>query len=245
MMKSNIKSDPRLYHDLAWLFPIITPPEDYVGEAAQFSHAIRQYTRLPAHTLLDLGCGAGHLDIHLSQEFQVTGVDLSESMLELARHLNPQVEYLAGDMRSLHLERTFDAVMIADAIDYMLTEQDLLAAFCTAYEHLKPGGVFCTYAEETSENFVQNGTYTSTHKQGDIEVALVENYYDPDPQDTIFEMTFVYLIRRAGVLSIETDSHRVGIFPQATWERLLRQAGFEVQQVWFEEADGPMFVGIK
>jgi SAM-dependent methyltransferase len=243
-------SDERLYYDLAWLFPIVSPPEDYVNEAAEFTRAIRQHARIPVRTLLDQGCGAGHNDHYLQKEFQVTGVDLSETMLDLARRLNPQVEYLTGDMRSLHLGGTFDAVIIADSITYMLNEADLLAAFRTAYEHLNPGGVFCTYAEETPENFVQNGTYTSTHRglteNGQaVEVALVENYYDPDPQDTTFEITFVYFVRQSGALRIETDSHQVGIFPQATWERLLRQAGFEVHQAWFDEADAPLFIGIK
>lgn len=245
-----MQPEERLYHDLAWLFPIVSPPEDYEGEAAEFTHAIRQHARIPVRRLLDLGCGAGHNDFYLQKDFEVTGVDLSKAMLELARHLNPQVEYLTGDMRSLRLGRTFDAVMVADSITYMLSEADLLAAFHTAYEHLKPGGVFCTYAEELPENFVQNGTYSSTHRGQDengldVEVVLVENYYDPDPRDTTFEMTFIYLIRQAEALRIEIDSHQVGIFPQAAWERLLRQAGFEVHQAWFDEAKAPLFIGVK
>lgn len=242
--------DERLYQDLAWLFPIVSSPEDYVGEVAEFTRAIRQHARIPVRSLLDLGCGAGHNDHYLQKDFEVTGVDLSKTMLDLASRLNPQVEYLTGDMRSLRLGRTFDAVIIADSITYMLTEADLLAAIRTAYEHLNPGGVFCTYAEETPENFVQNGTYTSTHRGQDqnghdVEVALVENYYDPDPQDTTFETTFIYLIRQDGALRIETDSHQLGIFPRVTWERLLRQAGFEVHQTWFDEADAPLFVCVK
>jgi SAM-dependent methyltransferase len=246
----SMPSDERLYHDLAWLFPIVSPPEDYVNEAAEFARAIRQHARIPVKTLLDLGCGAGHNDHHLQKDFKVTGVDLSETMLDLARCLNPEVEYLTGDLRSLCLGRTFDAVIIADSITYMLNEDDLLAAFRTAYAHLNPGGVFCSYAEETPENFVQNGTYTSTHygkaENGQtVEVALVENYYDPNPQDTAFESTFVYFIRQGGKLRIETDSHQLGIFPPAVWERLLRQAGFDVYQAWFDEADAPLFVGVK
>jgi len=63
--------------------------------------------------------------------------------------LNPEVAYCIGDMRSVRLEKVFDAVMIADSIDYMLTSEDLRAAFETALVHLKPGGVFCTYVEVT------------------------------------------------------------------------------------------------
>ena len=44
-------------------------------------------------------------------------------------------------MRSIRLGRTFKAVLIHDAISYMLTEGDLGDAFGTARAHLEPGGV--------------------------------------------------------------------------------------------------------
>lgn len=236
---------PRMYRDLTWTFPIITPPEDYVREAGEFVQAIRKHSLVEARTLLDLGCGAGHNDYTLQKSFKVTGIDLSPEMLGLARQLNPGVEYLLGDMRSVRLDRSFDAVMAADAIGYMLDEAELLAAFTTAFFHLSPGGVFATYAEETAGRFRQNGTYVSTHRQGEIEIALVDNHYDPDPTDTTFEDTFVYLIRRQGVQTVEVDRHILGLFPEETWLRLLREAGFEVRQEVFEEAESPFFIGLK
>ncbi len=43
--------------------------------------------------------------------------------------------------------------------------------------------------------------------KGDMEVTYIENNYDPDQFDDTYECTFVYLIRREGVLEIETDRH--------------------------------------
>jgi len=193
-----------------------------------------------------LGCGGGHNDYTLKRHFKVTGVDVSESMLALARGLNPEVEYLVGDMRDLRLERTFDAVMIADSIDYMLTVEDLRAAFATAHAHLNPGGVFVTYAEETSESFRQNRSRCSTHARGNVEITFVENLYDPDPADTTYESTFVYLIRRRGRLEIETDRHLGGVFPLETWPRLLKEVGFRVEQLSLEEGGGcPTFACVR
>ncbi|MBE3088552.1 MAG: class I SAM-dependent methyltransferase [Chloroflexi bacterium] len=136
----------RLYGDLAWIWPLISPAEDYVEEAERICQAIGRYARLPVRSLLDLGCGGGHNDAALKRHFSVTGVDISPPMLSLAQSLNPEVSYLQGDMRSLRLEQRFDAVLIADSIDYMCSEEDLLAAFDTAFFHLKEGGVFITYA---------------------------------------------------------------------------------------------------
>jgi SAM-dependent methyltransferase len=232
----------RLYDDLAWIWPILSPPEEYEEEVAEVVSLINEHALIETKTLLDLGCGGGHNDFWLKRTFTVTGVDLSESMLALARQLNPEVCYLTGDMRSVQLRETFDVVFIADAIDYLLTEDDLRAAFETAYAHLNPGGVFITYAEETKERFEQNKTKTITRKQGSIELTSIENYYDPDPEDTTYEMTFVYLIREKRKLRVETDHHVMGLFETATWIELLEEAGFEVRMVAYEGV-GPMFVG--
>jgi SAM-dependent methyltransferase len=229
-----------MYADLAWLFPIITPVEHYVDEAAEFVQAIQRHAQRPVRTLLNLGTGGGHND-----HFQVTGLDLSEPMLALAQQLNPDVDYLVGDMRSADLQRRFDAVILADAASYLLSEADLRATFLNAFRHLEPGGVFCTYAEETLERFVQNDIYTSTHRAGEVEVALVENYYDPDPQDSVFEMTFLFLIRQQGQLRSEVDQHEVGLFPVETWRRLLAEVGFQVHEHIFADGDCPFFTCIK
>ena len=64
-----------------------------------------------------------------------------------------------------------------------------------------------------------------------VEVVLIENQHDPDPADTTYESTFIYLIRLRGRLRVETDRHRLGLFPLPVWRRLLRTTGFRVTQV--------------
>lgn len=240
----------RLYGDLSWTWPIISPPEHYVNEAEAAQTIIREHSKIPPETLLHLGCGGGHLDLTLKKHFEVTGVDVSESMLILARRLNSGITYICGDMRAIRLDRMFDAVTIFDSIDYMLTTADLKAAFTTAFAHLLPGGVFLTYAEETAERFRQNRTRCTTQSTRDVDITFIENAYDPDRTDTTFENTFVYLIRRGGKLEIETDRHLSGLFPFQTWLDLLRDVGFQVVTVEPKgprsaEEDYPWFVCVK
>lgn len=230
----------RLYGDLAWLWPIISPPADYEEETENCAARIRRFSRIPVSTLLHLGSGGGHLDHLLQRHFTVTGVDCSPSMLDLARALNPAVRYLLGDMRNVRLPELFDAALIADSIDYMLDESELLQAFATVFAHLRPGGIFLTSAEMTSELFQQNRTTHSVHRQGSLEVVMVENSYDPDPNDTRFDSTFVYLIRRDGGLEIHHDRHQVGLFPRQTWGKLLRVAGFDL--AWEELHDEILYL---
>jgi SAM-dependent methyltransferase len=244
-MKINT-DERRMYGDLAWLWPLMGQPEeeDWIAESEQFVSAIRKHSRIEAKTLLNLGCGGGKNDYTLKKHFTVTGADISEAMLANAKRLNPEIEYVVGDMRTARLGKTFDAAMIADSIDYMQTADDLRAAFVTAFEHLKPGSVFCTCAEVTRERFRQNETECSTYARDDIDIAFMHNNYDPDPTDTTYESTFVWLIRRSGKLEIETDHHLGGIFPLQTWLDLLREVGFEVALIE-SEWDAPMFVCTK
>src|SRR6266481_2515141 len=90
----------------------------------------------PPRTVLELGSG-GNNAFHLKSEFEMTLVDLSPQMLAVSRALNPECEHRVGDMRTVNLGRTFDAVFVHDAISYMTSEADLVAATRNAYRHCR------------------------------------------------------------------------------------------------------------
>lgn len=207
----------------------MSPPGDYASEAREFRDFLRSGASGPVREVLHLGCGGGHVDSQLKRYVQITGVDLSPAMLRLARRLNPEVTYVRGDMRSVRLGRVFDGVLISDAVAYMRSPRDLQRAFAAAFRHLRPRGSFVTYAEHAKERFEQNWTSAIRGRRGDTEIVFVENRYDPDPKDTTFEATFLYLIRRKGRLTVETDRHILGLFPASTWRTTLRGAGFRIR----------------
>ena len=69
-----------------------------------------------------------------------------------------------------------------------------------------------------------------THRDAETELTYVEYSTDPDPTDTAIETVFVFFIRRGGELRVEVDRHTPGMFPMAAWERLLSEAGFDVER---------------
>ena len=108
----------RLYGDLANWFHLLTAPGDYEVEAARYRDAILE--EVPdAVTLLELGSGGGNNASHLRERFTCTLVDVSPQMLSFSRTLNPGCEHVLGDMRTLRLGRTFDAVFVHDAVMYL------------------------------------------------------------------------------------------------------------------------------
>ena len=248
MKRTSSPTAGHLYDDLAWLWPILSDPAHYRGEAASFRDAIRGHATIPTRTLLDLGCGGGHNDSHLKRDFQVTGVDLSAGMLAHARRLNPEATYIQGDLRTVRLGQVFDAVIIADAIDYMLTEADLAAAFATAHAHLRPGGVFCTYAEYTPRALRAEQEQVLDPEPGGPGVRLPGERLRPRHQRHDFRGHLRLPDPRAGPAAHRDRRELLGLFDLPTWRRLLAAAGFEVIETHLDEEDGPpipMFVCLK
>lgn len=233
-MIAGSSNDYRLYDDLSWTWPIISPLEHYLEETELFCNIIKKHSKIPVKTLLHLGCGGGHNDYTFKKYFRVTGIDKSRSMLKLARELNPKVDYLCEDMRRLRLGCSFDAVAAVDSMAYMLTKQDLRKVFTTAFLHLNSGGIFMFIAEDVKENFKQNNTTAYSNSKRGIEITFIDNRYDPDPADTSYESSFIYLVRRKGKLNIYTDRHLCGLFKLDTFNDLLREVGFEVKQLKYK-----------
>lgn len=229
MEQHSLCDQRRLYGELAWLWPLTNTMADYAKQSEAFWEIIEENSRIEVETLLDLGCGGGLNDCALKKYAAVTGIDSSPAMLEIARKINPEVDYRVGDMRSVRLEELFDGVVIFDSLVYMLSEADLQAAFATVFAHLKPEGIFLTYMEYSPELFQQNRVQCSVHNHDDLKIVEVWNEYDPDKTDHTFESVAVFLIRRSGELQIETDRHLCGIFEIETWERLLKETGFQVK----------------
>jgi SAM-dependent methyltransferase len=132
--------EPKLYRELAPWFHLLTAPNDYAEEAALYGRLLVEKSDGEVETVLELGSGGGNNASHMKRDFVLTLVDRSPAMLELSRGLNPDVEHVEGDMRSVRLDRTFDAVFVHDALAYILTEADLQAVFETAAAHCRPGG---------------------------------------------------------------------------------------------------------
>ena len=151
-------------------------------------------------------------------------------MLDLSRQLNPTVDHYLGDMRTVWLDRKFDAVLIHDAIAYMLTESDLLAAFTTARKHLNLGGLLLVAPDLVQDAFTDGQVLRWSSKKENIEVEIEERITDPNPSDTVVESLFTYTIREAGTERVKRDTHISGLFPIAVWTRLFAESGFEVER---------------
>jgi len=224
--------EPKLYQELAPWFHLLTSPVDYEKEAELYRRLLVEQARGPVETVLELGSGGGNNASHLKRHLTLTLVDRSPEMLALSRDLNPELDHVEGDMRSVRLGRTFDAVFVHDALAYILTEPDLHAVFETAATHCRPGGsaLFVPdYLQETFEPRTKHGGHDSADGQRGLRYV---EWVRRDPSDqTRHVVDFAYLIREGEEVRVEHDRHVCGLFAQETWLRRLDATGFEVQVV--------------
>jgi SAM-dependent methyltransferase len=94
---------------------------------------------LPPGRALDAACGTGRHTAHLLEGgHEVTGVDGSPEMLELARARAPEARFLEGDLRELPVDDgEFDLAVCALALGHF---DDLRAPVAELARAVRPGG---------------------------------------------------------------------------------------------------------
>ena len=218
----------KLYDELAEWWPLFSAPADYAEEAAFFARVLASACKPAPRTVLELGSGGGNNALYLKSQFEMTLVDLSPQMIAVSRALNPQCEHHSGDMRTVKLGRTFDAVFIHDAIAYMTSADDLQAAMRTAYRHCREGGVALFVPDCVRETFVEETKHGGHDGDDGRSLRYLMWSFDPDSTDTTYRTDFAIILRdNRGDTRVVHDSHIEGLFPRAEWMRLLRETGFE------------------
>lgn len=143
---------------------------------------------LKGKSVLDLGCGSGErcMDYINLGAAKVTGVDISEKMLAVAkdRFSNPKITYIRMAMEDIGvLEESFDVVISSLALHYV---EDFAGVVKNVYSHLNDGGIFL-FSQEHPVNTCYSGKYgrwtvddTGRKIYANIADYCVEKRYDSE-----------------------------------------------------------------
>lgn len=214
--------------------------EFYDLDLGDFDDDLGLYLGFAKHAegpVLELGCGTGRVALALTAEgHEVTGIDLSEAMLEVARAKAAQFErspeFTHADMRSFDLGRQFAlAIVPLGGIRHLLTLEEQTSTFASVRHHLVPGGllVLDLPAWHTLPWEPEPGPlhleWTRRYDQGGATVTKFSSVH-PDPAAQIQYLTMLFdehdpdgVVRR---LSVEMPLYT---FTRSELKLLLDQAG--------------------
>jgi SAM-dependent methyltransferase len=117
-----------------------------MGDRSQETASLRGLIREAspkARSVLELGCGTGSVLKELAKKYEVSGVDLSEKMLSIAKKKVPQATLFHQNMMRFRIAEKFDVICcVFDSINHVLTMAEWTAIFANVHRHLNDGGIF-------------------------------------------------------------------------------------------------------
>jgi ubiquinone/menaquinone biosynthesis C-methylase UbiE len=184
--------------------------------------------------VLDLCCGYGRHTKALadSTDWEITGLDLSDDYLAVARaqFSAPNVEYHHGDMRDVPFENHFDAVInLFTSFGFFESDEENEQVLRQVHRALKPRGVFLL-DYENKIHFISNDVKKKRRdwKVGeDGQCYLFENEYDVLNEREIFKVS---VIENGRLKEVTGYNIRLYGFPEI--KRMLSENGFGVVSVW-------------
>ncbi len=245
-------------------YDLIAPFYDI--EHAHFDEDLSLYmnfAELCGSPLLELACGSGRLLVPLAREgYELTGVDSSASMLNLAREALGQAGVAARcklvqeNMYSLHLGQKFRLAFIAlGSFGHVYTRREQRQTLAAVRDHLTPGGRFILdisnadvrYMEHLSGQLLHQGTW-----QRD-DGAMLSHFVSPasSPTKRLLELAHFYEVHRQGEAVRRTVIRtHLYLFERNEAELLLEEAGFVITNVYGDyelspfEHDSPRMIFI-
>lgn len=133
-----------VFNDYSQYYDLLYQDKDYEAETNYILDLIKKY-HAKTKSILELGCGTGkHANLLAKNNFIIHGVDISPTMLEIAKkNHHPNISFALGDARNYRANQKFDTVIsLFHVASYQNSNQDLNDYFQTANLHLDCNGIF-------------------------------------------------------------------------------------------------------
>jgi ubiquinone/menaquinone biosynthesis C-methylase UbiE len=234
-----------LHNTLAKYYDRVYSFRDYLDEAVRVQNLIIKYLETGDNTLLDVACGTGlHLK-HLKDDFACTGVDVSKSMLRIARKNAQGVTFKEADMKNLKLGKEFDVVTcLLSAIGYVKTYSNLERTIRNFSRHLKKGGLALIEPSDANSAYVKGEPRITTYDGKDVKIARVN--YTSFRQATAVLNMHILIAEKGKDAKYFVDRHELGLFGVNQTLRIMKDTGLKSKYIKNGLMPGrELFIGIK
>jgi len=218
------------YERFAHAYDRIMHNVDYQRWGDYIQNIFHQQNKSPK-TILDIACGTGALTAILAEkDYHMTGVDLAEGMLDIARdkasNLGLSINLVHDDMRTFDLGQQFDVVLCTyDSINYMRDEEDFASVCFRVIDHLKPNGLFI-FDVTTERNIVRHFHAQTFAENNDDYAYIWQNLYSKKEQ--VCRTTLTFFIKDGDLFRRFEELHVQRIFDNGLIKKMLKQCGYEV-----------------
>ena len=223
-----------MYEDFALVYDRFMDETPY-EEWCQFVVGRLKQDQITDGILLDLGCGTGSMtELLAKQGYDMIGVDLSDSMLDIAMEKRAQsghnILYLQQDMREFELYGTVRAVIcLCDSLNYLLEEDDLLTTFKLVNNYLDPNGLFIFDFNTVYKYETVIGDSTIAENREDCSF-IWENYYDPEEEINEYDLT-IFVQEEGDTFHRFTETHLQRGYTVEQMRTLVEQAGLKILEI--------------
>ena len=234
------------YETLAKMYDALMDDVNY-QEWADYIDTMLQKNGCPGKRLLDLGCGTGNISIPLAQKgYQVTGVDLSAEMLDIARSKSEAaglvIDWQQQDLTELQLlddagaEPVFDAIIATfDVFNHLTSPEDLQMLFHSLNPFLADEGILLFDVQTPYKLQEYLGNHIFTLHRDDIEY-IWENHFDEESQICTMDITF-FVRQENGLYQRETMCQEERVYDLELLQMWLKYSDFELIGVYGELSD--------
>jgi SAM-dependent methyltransferase len=218
--------EPSIYTDRAALYDLIYDWKPYAAECEVIAARLNRLGVPDGSRVLDAACGTGNHIARLSPRFEMSGFDLSEGMIALARGKLPHVPLFRADLARFTVDRPHDAILcLFSAIGYVFPEARLRSAAGCLFAAVRPGGVLLVEPWFTPETWNAGRPHVIKYSSPDLCLARAA-VADRDGDLAVMDMHWL-VARRGQPVEHFVDTHRVWLAPTATLLAAFTDAGFE------------------